>query len=121
MEKRFTDLTDEEVRQIVTDMFSPKKITNIKRSKRRDEITCTIYTEWASYEAGREVIDTIADEIELRNPFDYGKDAIWAQFNVVDEDYTKLKQFCFAKGIYGAAIKWLLNNPYMGPATKEGK
>ncbi len=44
--RRFVDLTTDEVRQIVTDMFAPKKITNIKKSKRYDEITCTIYTEW---------------------------------------------------------------------------
>lgn len=111
--KTFLSLNNEEVKQIVTDMFSPKKITCIKRSKKYDEITCRIYTEWETTDDdGNEVIELIPDDIELRNPFDYGEYAIHAQFQITTDDYIKLKQFCFAKGIYGKSIEWLLNNPY---------
>ena len=40
---KFLDLTDEEIKQIVMDIFQPKKITCIKRNKKWDEITCKIY------------------------------------------------------------------------------
>ncbi len=113
--RRFVDLTTDEARQIVTDMFAPKKITNIKKSKKYDEITCTIYTEWETTDDdGKLVKEIIPDDIELRNPFDYGEGAIWAQFQITSEDYKKLKQFCFAKGVYGESIDWLLDNPYKG-------
>ena len=35
----FLSLTDVEVKQLVNDMFEPKKVTCIKRSKKWDEIT----------------------------------------------------------------------------------
>ncbi len=112
--RRFMDLTDEEIRQIVADIFSPKKVTCIKRSKKWDEITCKIYTEWESYDDdGNKITNVIPDEITLMNPFDYGSNAIQADFQLNMEDYDKLKQFCFAKGIYGCSIDWLLNNPYI--------
>lgn len=111
--RNFLDLTDDEVKQIVTDMFDPKKITCINRHKRDDMITCKIYTEWETTDDdGNTITETIPDEITLRNPFDYDEDAINADFQIHCSDYTQLKQFCFAKGIYGAALDWLLNNPY---------
>ena len=111
--RSFLSLTDAEVREIVTDIFAPKKISCIKRSKKWDEITCKIYTEWESTDDdGNRVVDLCDDELTLRNPFDYEEDAIHVQFQLVRSDYEKLKQFCFAKGIYGASIEWLLNNPY---------
>ncbi len=120
--RNFLGLTDDEVRQIVTDIFAPKKITRIKRSKKYDEITCKIYTEWETTDDNGEVVpELIPDELTLMNPFNYGKDAIQVEFQVKNEDYTKLKQFCFAKGIYGASIKWLMNNPYDNGETQENK
>ena len=111
--RNFLDLTDDEVKQIVTDMFDPKKITCINRHKRDDMITCKIYTEWKTTDDdGNTIPELFSDEITLRNPFDYGEDAIDSDFQIQRSDYTKLKQFCFAKGIYGAALDWLLNNPY---------
>ncbi len=100
--------------EIVTDIFSPKKITCIKKSKKYDEISCKIYTEWETTDDdGKLILEIIPDEITLKNPFDYEQNALHAQFQINGEDYKKLKQFCFAKGIYGASIEWLLNNPYM--------
>ena len=111
--RKFLDLSEDEIKQIVTDIFSPKKITCIKKSKKWDEITCKIYTEWETTDDdGNEISEIIPDEITLMNPFDYGEDAIQAEFQLNGNDYKKLKQFCFAKGIYGASIEWLLNNPY---------
>ena len=111
--RKFLDLSEDEIKQIVTDIFSPKKITCIKKSKKWDEITCKIYTEWETTDdEGNEISEIIHDEITLMNPFDYGEDAIQAEFQLNGNDYKKLKQFCFAKGIYGASIEWLLNNPY---------
>lgn len=96
--KSFLDLTDEEVRQVVTDMFSPKKITCIKRHKKLDEITCNIYTEWVSTDDdGKEVTDVCRDELTLMNPFDYGGDAIHVQFQITSRDYDMLKSFCYNK------------------------
>lgn len=62
---------------------------------------------------GNEVIKITPDEIELHNPFDYGQNAIHAPFALDYKDYAKLKSYCYAKGIYGASIEWLINNPYM--------
>lgn len=111
---KFLDLTENEIRQIVNDIFSPKKITCIKKSKKYDEITCKIYTEWECHDDdGNLVPEVIPDEITLMNPFDYGEDSIQAPFQVTGQDYKKLKQFCFSKGIYGVSIDWLIDNPYM--------
>lgn len=112
--RKFLDLTDDEIRQVVTDIFSTKKITCIKRSKKWDEITCKIYTEWETTDDDGNTIDElIPDELTLKNPFDYGEKAIYVQFQVKQADYKTLKQFCFAKGIYGKSIEWLINNPYI--------
>lgn len=114
MSRKFTDLTKDEVKFIVNELFSPKKITNISISEEYEEITCTIYTEWASTDDdGNEIIEIVPDEIELHNPFDYGENAINAPFALNDKDYSKFKSYCYAQGIYGASIEWLTNNPYM--------
>lgn len=68
---------------------------------------------------GKKVTELIPDELTLMNPFDYGEDAIHVQFQVNRADYDKLKQFCYAKGIYGASIIWLTNNPYMKPKEEK--
>lgn len=118
--RKFVDLTESEVRQIVQDIFNPKKISNIHFHKRDDEISCNIYTEWVSKDDnGKEEVTTCKDEITLSNPFDNGEYAIHADFSIRKDDYIKLKQFCFANGIYGTSINWMFNNPYT--AKKECK
>lgn len=116
-QREFLDLTEDEIRQIVTDIFYPKKITCIKKSKKYNEITCKIYTEW---ETEDEPI-ICADEIGLTNPFNLSdaSEAISANFTLYASDIQKLKSFCFAKGIYGANIDWLINNPYMEVQNDE--
>lgn len=115
VEKRlFLDLTDEEVRQIVTDIFGAKKVTCIKRSKKWDEITCKIYTEWETTDDNGNTVACLCDDIlTLRNPFNYGEEALHVDFPLRREDYDLLKSFCYAKGIYGIQINWLVENPYM--------
>ena len=96
--REFLSLTDEEVKQIVTDIFVAKKVTNIKRSKKWDEITCKIYTEWETTDDnGKEVVELIPDELHV-------------QFQLKSSDYIQLKQFCIAKGILP---DWVKNNPYI--------
>lgn len=104
----------------MTDIFSCKKVTDIKRDKKYDEITCNIYTEWHSVnDKGEDEYDTVCDELTLKNPFDYGEDAIHVDFSVRRDDYKKLKQFCFAKGIYGQEIDFLFDNPYIEEKVEE--
>ncbi len=65
------DLSNEDIVRIVTDIFSPNRIVNIKRHKRDDYyISCDIYTEWSSKDGNDK--EEIKDEIELRDPFKYG-------------------------------------------------
>jgi len=106
------DLSNEDITRIVTDIFSPKRIVNITRHKRDDYISCNIYTEWTSKdENGKEATCMCKDGVELRNPFKNGIHAIWSDgFHLVGSDYTKLKQFCFAKGM---KPDWMENNPYI--------
>ena len=112
--KKFTDLSKDEIKQIVTDIFHPKKITNIETHKKEEEITCTIYTEW---EGRDEETTLIADTLTLRNPFKYGEDAIEVDFSVNGSDYLKLKQFCFAKGIFHENL--VKDNPYLQEGEKS--
>lgn len=116
--RKFTDLSKDEIKQIVTDIFHPKKITNIETHKRDEEITCTIYTEWESYDDdGHLETDLIPDTLTLRNPFEYGDNAIHVNFLVGYDDYLKLKQFCFAKGIFSE--DWVKHNPYLQEEEKS--
>lgn len=116
--RKFTDLSKDEIRQIVNDIFQPKKITNIETHKRDEEITCTIYTEWESYDDdGKLEIDLIPDTLTLRNPFEYGDNAIHVDFSVGYNDYLKLKQFCFSKGIFHE--DWVKDNPYLQEEEKS--
>ena len=113
-QRSFLDLTDEEVRELVQYIFEPKKITCIKRNKKWDEITCKIYTEWnTTDDDGKEIVELIPDELTLKNPFDYGEEALHVDFQLHSTDYFKMKQYCYAKCIYGASIQWLIDNPFM--------
>lgn len=113
-QRKFISLTDDEVKQIVKDIFYTEKVTCIKRYKRDDEIHCKIYTNWETFDDdGKKIKETIPDDVVLKNPFNYGIYSIQVPFATVDTDYDKLKQFCFAKGIYGKSIEWLVNNPYI--------
>lgn len=111
-------LTDDEVRQIVTDMFNPARITNIRRHKREGYVSCTMYSKWTSYdENGKEDTVTCKDDVEIHDPFEYYARPITCSegFPVRAEDIIKLKQFCFSKGLMP---EWMRNNPYACRAQK---
>ena len=109
--REFLSLTNDEIKQIVTDIFAAKKVTNIKRSKEWDEITCKIYTEWETTDDdGNKIPELIPDELTLCDPFKYGQRALQVEFGLNSSDYVKLKQFCIAKGILP---DWVKNNPYI--------
>ncbi len=113
--REFLSLTDEEIRQIVTDIFEPKKISCIQRHKRGEYISCKIYTEWFwDNESSSQIV---ADTLELRDPFKNGSSAIHVDFSLDPEDYDILKKFCFAKGI----VPWAQDNPYLKKSGQTHK
>jgi len=94
--RKFTDLTQEEVSQIVKDIFVlTKEITGFKRSE--DGFYMRLH-----YEEGSE-------DLLLRDPWVYEMAAIDAGSAGSHDYLDKLKQFCFAKGICAYAE----NNPYI--------
>lgn len=116
--REFLSLTNDEVKQIVTDIFDAKKVTNIKRSKKWDEITCKIYTEWETTDDdGNKIPELIPDELTIRDPFKYNEGALNVNFQLKSSDYIKLKQFCIAKGILP---DWVKDNPYMKEGNTNG-
>ena len=68
-----------------------------------------IYTDWETKDDdGKKIVDTICDQIEVRDPWKNGMSSIdwdWAD----GRDVYKLRQFCFAKGICEFAV----NNPFL--------
>ena len=114
--KAIYDLKKEEISQIVNDLFSPKKITNIKIHKRDMSASCTIYSDWYSKdENGNEEVIEVKDNLTLRNPFDNDfYDAIEFEdhnYPTDSRDLKTFKQFCYAKGILP---KYLTeDNPYL--------
>ena len=99
--REFLDLTDDEIRQIVTDIFHPVKIENIKRYKKWNNFTADITTDgWGDGEGGTM---EITDNIELT------MDDISVDFHVEPEDKWKWQQFLLAKG----CNKLLKDNPYL--------
>ena len=99
--REFLDLTDDEIRQIVTDIFHPVKIENIKRYKKWNNFTVDITTDgWGDGEGGTM---EITDNIELT------MDDISVDFHVEPEDKGKWQQFLLAKG----CNKLSKDNPYL--------
>ena len=105
--RTFMDLTEEEVREAVMSIIKPKKITKFKKLK--DCFRMNVYTEWQTTDDnGKEVTNTICDEIEFSDPWENGRDSI--DWDYVDwSDIHKLKQFCFAKGV----CSYAKDNPYL--------
>lgn len=109
--REFLALTDEDAKTLATDMFSAKKVTCVKRSKKWDEITCKVYTEWEGDKEAGEDDFTVEDEITFKDPFVYGANAILGgNMPIQASDYKLLKQFCVSRGIYP---EWYKDNPYM--------
>ena len=98
------DLTDEEIRQILTDLFKPEKITRIQRHKRDQVIRANVYMRWEC--DGEETM--IKDSVDLRDPFGSGS-PIGVDFYIDGEDIRRFTQFCLAKGV----CPYLKDNPYI--------
>ncbi len=104
--RELTSLTNDEIRFIVNDIFHPKKITNIKRYKKTNCITCDITTTWDGDE-GEDDIE-IVDEVELKTP-SFIEKGIHVDFSLASDDYLKWKQYCLAKGCFA----YIKDNPYL--------
>jgi len=97
----FLDLTDDEVRFIINEIFKPIKIDNIGRSKEWREITCEITMLWGTEDSGG--LGAITDEIVLRE----GEIQVDFSFNKSDE--LKWRKYLIAKGCHFL----LKDNPYI--------
>lgn len=103
--RRIIDLTDEEIRFIINDIFDPKVIENIQRDVVEDRITCDITTDgWNDGETAY----AMTDELSLSMPSAVHS-GIEIDFSVNPEEILKWKQFCIAKGC-NTLFK---NNPYI--------
>ena len=66
--RKFTDLTKDEIRQLVTDMFHPKK--NPASSFLRNGMRLLAYTEWEGDPELGEPDFVVDDILTLKNPFE---------------------------------------------------
>lgn len=105
--KRLVDLTDDEVREIVTVLVSPKEISKISRNSKYDEISCQIVTDW---EDDGEKFD-IEDTLILQNPFETDDYPINVDFSLTKDDYWNFVKFCFAKRI--VSRMWVKDNKWL--------
>ena len=108
-----TDLTDDEVKQIVDEIFKPKRIFKITRRKRAKEIEVSIKTDWCFYDDdGKKKVYEDTEYVTLKDPF-LTNGGIETDKNTYDFDSAKhdfmFKQFCLAKGV----CCLLKDNPYM--------
>ena len=98
--RRFLDLTDDEIKEVITDIFRPTKIGYIEKNKKWNEIEVEIVTEW-EVDEGEDPTE-ITDIITLRHTSD------WCDgFPVENNDYWKWIEFLCYKGInpYYEALK----------------
>ncbi len=107
--RQFMELTDDEIKEITTWIFVPTKIGEIRRED--DTIFVSITAEWEKNKEGTES-EEIVDDIEFRDPWCNGENAIFAPFEVNNHDLLLLKQFCYAHHVRG----WLEDgNPFSFP------
>lgn len=99
--REFLDLTDDEIKQIVTDIFHPVKIENIERHKKWNNFTVDITTDgWRTREG---------DTMEITDNITLTINDIFVDFHVEPKDEWKWQQFLLAKG----CNKLLKDNPYL--------
>lgn len=102
--REFISLTEEEIKFILTELFSPIKIENIFIDKEMDEINADIITEWITIDDdGNEVEAEYEDAVTLTS------NNIHIDFSLNNNDLLKYKQWLLSKGIYNL----LKNNPYL--------
>ena len=109
--REFLNLTDEEIKFILNDIFHPVKIENIQRDEEWNEFTVEMTT--GGWDDGEDEDFEITDEITLKlpTPYDCG---LGVDFSLNKEDGLKWRQFLLAKG-----CNYLLkDNPYLENEVK---
>lgn len=99
--RKLTSLTDNEIKQILTDIFAPIKIENMVRDKDDEIITADITT--GGWDDGETHGFEVTDEIEMTTS------TIKAPFSITSGDCLLYKKFLLAKG----CDYRLKNNPYI--------
>lgn len=94
--RKFLDLTDEEIKFIINDIFHPIKVDNIQRDGKSNIISCDIYI--------MEEYPEFADTLDL-----YINKIITHDFLITEDENFKWKQFLLAKG----CNVLLKDNPYL--------
>ena len=97
--RELTDLTDDEVKQIINDLFNPISIDDISRCG-YDEILVLFTWKWND--------EIIEDEIRMGVP-NINDGGLSADFTLNAKDYIRYNQFLLAKGVNS----YLKNNPYL--------
>lgn len=109
--REFLDLTDEEIKFILNDIFHPVNVENIQRDKEWDEFTVEMTT--GGWDDGEDEDFEITDEITLKLPTS-GNCGLEVDFSLDKEDGLKWRQFLLAKG-----CNYLLkDNPYLENADE---
>ena len=104
--KLITQLTDDEIKQIINDIFRPAKIIEISRDATYQEVYVTFESIWGS--------DIMVDTVTLTMPSG-DNNGIRADFSLNREDYLLYNQFLLAKGVN----RYFRNNPYLVEIVNE--
>lgn len=95
-----TDLQDGEIKQIITDLFAPIRITEIEKCLSHQEIFVTFIWDWD----GEKIKDTVTLSVPTIDNCGLGAD-----FSITGDDCDKYNKFLLAKGVNPL----LHNNPYL--------
>ena len=95
-----TDLQDEEIRQVIKDLFNPIKIKEIDRWYTYQEVDVSFVWDWDG--------EKITDTVKLTVPT-IDNCGIDADFSVNPDDCDKYNKFLLAKGVNPL----LQDNPYL--------
>lgn len=96
--RKYSDFKHEELYDGLSVLFRTGNIKSIKVDKGADIVECVVNDE---------------RKVEVPNPFSKLADA-WFTLQECGETEVRLfRQFCFAKGMVGPTISYLLYNPYI--------
>ena len=98
--RQITDLTDDEIKQIITDLFKPIRIKEIDRWYTYQEVDVSFVWDWDG--------EKITDTVKLTAPT-VDNCGIDADFSVNPDDCDKYNKFLLAKGVNPL----LQDNPYL--------
>lgn len=99
--REFMSLTDEEIKEIMLDIFVTERVDNIQRDEKWGRITCDIYI--------MEEYPDCADEIVMELPSVHSCGLSTHDFEIAHEEYWKWQQWLLAKG----CDERLKDNPYI--------